>query len=108
MAQNRPDDREAAALDEMYGCNGSSFTRNSRRLRPCYGLASEGLEGAWQETAQDIDRYGRISETDAVRIVNDYQASLAQIKLRTCACCGLRSPEHRYERRHRISDCRTS
>ena len=104
MAQNRPDDREAAALDEMYGCNGSSFTRNSRRLRPCYGLAGEGLEGARQETAQDIDRYGRISETDAVRIVNDYQASLAQIKLRTCACCGLRSPEHRYERRHRISD----
>ena len=51
MAQDRPDDREAEALDEMYGCNGSSFTRNSRRLRPLYGLAGVGLEGARQETA---------------------------------------------------------
>ena len=40
------DDREAEALDVMYGCNGSSFTRNSRRLRPLYGLAGVGLEGA--------------------------------------------------------------
>ncbi|KOO24354.1 hypothetical protein Ctob_007093 [Chrysochromulina tobinii] len=104
MAQDRPDDREAEVLDEMYGCNGSAFTRNSRRLRPLYGLAGAGLEGARQETAEDIDRYGRIDETDAVRIVNDYRDSLAQIKLRTCACCGLRSPEDRYERRHLISD----
>jgi hypothetical protein len=46
MAQDCPDDREAEALDVMYGCNGSSFTRNSRRLRPLYGLAGVGLEGA--------------------------------------------------------------
>jgi hypothetical protein len=55
MAQDSPDDREAEALDEMYRCNGSSFTRNSRRLRPLYGLAGVGLEGARQETADDID-----------------------------------------------------